>query len=91
MKKSTLFLAAAAVIAIAISGCSTDPTYKAPGNYKKSETSVDKYGTKTTTTKNTTVYRDADGNKRAIEQTETSKDPQGLFNKSTTSTTKTYN
>lgn len=87
--KNSLALVAFGVAALAVAACS--PTTKDPGHYKKTETSVDKYGTKTTTSKETTVYRDADGNKRAIEETTTSRDPEGLFNKNKTTTTRTYN
>jgi hypothetical protein len=89
--KSSLVLVALGVSALAVSACSAWPTSQPPGEYKKTETSVDKYGTKTTTSKDTTVYRDADGNKRAVEQTTTTRDPEGLFNKSKSTTTKSYN
>ncbi len=91
MKNMTCLMALGAAV-LAVSACSSwDPTYKDPGTYRETETRVDGYGTKTTTTKNTTVYRDSTGNKRAVEQTETSTDPKGLFNKSTSTTTRTYN
>lgn len=67
------------------------PTSKPPGTYKASTSSTAPDGTKTTTDQTTHVYRDADGNKKAVVQTETSRDPKGLFNKETSKTTKSYN
>lgn len=67
------------------------PTHKPPGTYKSSSSSTDASGTKTTVNKTTHVYEDSSGNKKAVVKTETSKDPEGLFNKETSTTTKTYN
>lgn len=67
---------------------SPSPTNLPPGEYEKSTESVNKYGTKTATTTNTTVSKDAHGNKTAVVKQKTTKDPKGLFNKTTTTDTK---
>lgn len=84
-----LFGCAAAVLMIA--ACSSNPTTLPPGEYKKTERSVNEQGTETKKQTTTNVYYDEYGNKRATKETETSKDPKGLFNKSTSKTTETYN
>ena len=61
-----------------------------PGEYSKTHKTTTADGTTVKKTTNTDVYYDAKGNKRVTEETETSKDPKGLLNKSTTKTTKTY-
>lgn len=73
--------------AVGISACAkTLP----PGKYESSSSSTNAAGTKTTTDKETNVYYDEHGNKKATVKTETTRDPKGLFNKETTESTKTY-
>lgn len=75
---------------LTMAACTSSPRTLPPGEYKKTEKSVNKYGTETSKETNTRVYYDEYGNKRAVQETETSRDPEGLFNKSTTKTKKTY-
>lgn len=79
-----------AVALTGIAACTAAPQTLPPGEYKRTEKSVDAQGTEYKKETNTNVYYDEDGNKRAVQETETSKDPKGLFNKSTTTTKKTY-
>lgn len=74
-----------------IAACTAAPTTLPPGEYKKSERSVSSDGTEYKKETTTNVYVDEYGNKRAVKETETSKDPKGLFNKSTSTKTETYN
>ncbi len=84
MKKSlaclTLSLAALSVSACTMTRSATDLP---PGRYESSTKSVDNSGTATKKEATTNVYYDADGNKKATVDTKTTKDPKGLFNKST--------
>jgi hypothetical protein len=73
-----------------VSSCSSEPTTLPPGEYTSTHKSTNAQGTESKVETNTKVYYDQNGNKRAIQEKETSKDPEGLLNKSTTKTTKTY-
>lgn len=88
MKK--VVAASCAAILLGLAACSSAPTTLPPGEYEKTEKSVDPAGTETEQTTKTNVYYDENGNKRATQETETSTDPKGLFNKSTSTTTRTY-
>jgi hypothetical protein len=87
MKKTLITLCATAAV---LSACQSHPETLPPGQYSHSERSVNSSGTETQKSTNTNVYVDEHGNKKATQQTTTSTDPQGLFNKSTSTTTKTY-
>lgn len=80
----------AAVALTGIAACTAAPRSLPPGEYKRTERSVDAQGTEYKKETKTNVYYDEYGNKRAVQETEASKDPEGLFNKSTATTTKTY-
>lgn len=84
MKKQFITLSMAAFCATGLAGCHSSPTDLPPGEYSKTSSSVDSNGTETKTTRNTTVLQDANGNKTAVVQSKTTKDPKGLFNKTTT-------
>lgn len=92
MTKTFLTLMTLSVATLGLTACES---YwwenKAPGTYKSSSESTNAYGTKTTTDQKTHVYRDTDGYKKAVVETETTRDPKGLFNKQTTKSTKSYN
>ncbi len=92
MKKLFLTVTAVTAATLAVAACSMNsPTNKPPGTYKSSSESTNAYGTTTKTDKTTYVYRDPSGDKKAVTRTETSTDPKGLFNKRTTTSTKSYN
>jgi hypothetical protein len=92
MKKAYLSLFLVPVAAMALSACT--PAEKAstlpPGKYEHTSTSTDRNGTTYETRKTTDVAVDRYGNKSATVTTEQSKDPKGLFNKSTSTSTSTY-
>lgn len=55
-----------------------------PGNYENKTSSTDSAGTTTDKKTSTNVSVDQYGNKTAVVKTKTTKDPKGLFNKTTT-------
>ena len=85
MKKHLLALC----ILAGTSDCTADNdiSHMPPGKYEKIEKHTDANGTTTEQRTSTEVDEDAYGNKKAVIQSETTKDPQGLFNKSTISKT----
>ena len=86
MKKHFLTVS---VIAILATGCmQNDVSHMAPGKYEKSERTTDAYGNAIEKKTLTDVQEDAYGKKRAVIETKTTKDPEGLFNKRTTDQTK---
>ena len=91
MKNNLLILGGTVAVLSLVAACESHPTSKPPGEYKSTHKSTNAAGTTTKTTEKTKVYYDDYGNKRAVKETETTRDPKGLFNKSTTSSTKTYN
>lgn len=89
MKKAFTLIAVSAV-ALTLAACgSSKSTDLPPGHYEKTYKSTNAYGTETTQKRETDVYYDEYGNKKARVEAETTKDPKGLFNKTTTSKTTT--
>ena len=91
--KNLMKTTACAMVLSVVAACTStpmSPTSLPPGEYKKTERSVSRDGTAYQKETTTDVYYDEYGNKRATQETEASKDPEGLFNKSTTTTKKTY-
>ncbi len=88
MKRTLMTLCAAAAM---LSACQSAPTTLPPGEYSHTERSTSASGTEVKKTTDTNVYVDENGNKKAAQTTTTSTDPKGLFNKSTSTSTKTYN
>ena len=87
----TLALIAMSAAVLSLGACSSwNPAHKAPGKYESSSKTTTSSGTTYKTNKTTDVEVDQYGNKRAVVETETTKDPEGLMNKSTTTTKKTY-
>ena len=61
---------------------------KPPGQYSSSTTETDANGTTVSQKSDEDVYVDANGNKKAVVSKKTTTDPRGLFNKSTSTSTK---
>jgi len=59
-----------------------------PGKYEKTVSSTNAQGTTTEKQSSTEVTVDAYGNKTAVIKSKTTKDPEGLFNSTTTSQSK---
>ncbi len=74
--------------ALTLSACheTTPVTTLPPGKYEKTTSSTDANGTTVTRDRETNVTVDEYGNKRAVVESKTTKDPKGLFNKTTSST-----
>ncbi len=91
MSKQVLLMTAALISTLAISACSTEQRAAElpPGKYQKTTTSTDAYGTTTERRDVTRVTRDDDGDKDVYVETETTKDPKGMFNKKTVKKSKT--
>lgn len=88
--KRTLPLCLSAAAILAVTACQSAPMTLPPGEYESTHSSTNSYGTKTEQETKTKVYYDEYGNKRAVQEKETTTDPKGLFNKSTTKSTTTY-
>lgn len=87
MYKRTLL---ALIVGLGLSACTNSPANLPPGHYSSSTKSTDAAGTTYKKSTETDVEVDRYGNKSATSETETTTDPKGLFNKSTTKSTTTY-
>jgi len=86
-------LATASVLTLGLAACganSHSPTNLAAGEYSTTKETTNRNGTNVKTTTDTNVYYDENGNKRAVQETETTRDPEGMMNKSTSTTTTKY-
>src|SRR5262249_38394338 len=87
MLKNLIALAATAAVALAVSACSdshSSTANLAPGKYERTTTSTNANGTTVKHKTYPNVTEDDEGNRRAVVDTRTSRDPRGLFNKTTT-------
>lgn len=85
MSKSIPTLLAVAAITLGLAACETRP----PGHYESANAVTRSNGTNVKTEKDTDVYYDENGVKKARTTTTTTKDPEGLFNKTKSTSTKT--
>ncbi len=85
MSRTLPALLAVAIATLGLTACETRP----PGHYESTDKTTRSNGTNVTTEKETDVYYDENGVKRARTTTTQTKDPEGLFNKSKTTSTKT--
>ena len=85
MNKHLVTALASSALILGLAACG--PTSKAPGTYETESSSVDSNGTRTTKKSYTDVSVDGAGHKKVVSKTKTTKDPKGLFNKTTTSKT----
>lgn len=89
--RNSLALIALTTAALGLSACAaTNPAHKDPGTYKSTHKTTTSSGTTYKTDKTTDVQVDEYGNKKAVVKSETTKDPKGLMNKSSTKTKSTY-
>jgi hypothetical protein len=81
-----LTLTAISIAALSIAACTPaeQALNKPPGKYESSTSSTDANGVATEQNKSTSVGYDSNGNKKAVVKSKTTRDPPGLFNKSTT-------
>ncbi|NDE90872.1 MAG: hypothetical protein EB059_07015 [Alphaproteobacteria bacterium] len=94
VSKHLLILSALVVSAASLAACDYDgrADHRAsdlpPGKYERVSKSTNAYGTTTEARDRTEVSRDEYGNKDVVVESETTKDPKGLFNKKTVKKTK---
>lgn len=89
MPNKTIALLCAGLVVMALPACTQRATDLPPGKYESSSRKVDSQGTAYETDTTTEVEVDEYGNKKATTETETSKDPKGLFNKSSSTSKST--
>ncbi|PZP55053.1 MAG: hypothetical protein DI586_08035 [Micavibrio aeruginosavorus] len=90
MTKAYTSLALALLATVSVSACTQSKIQSLPpGQYTTNTKTTQSDGTDTSVKKTTTVGYDANGNKVGTVKTDTTNDPEGLFNKSKTSTTQT--
>ncbi len=88
MNKTFMTLLIASTLSIALSACQSRRLDTPPGTYERSSSYTDSNGTTRERETSTDVSIDADGNRKSVTKSKTTTDPKGLFNKSTTSSTK---
>lgn len=91
-KKQLVFMALFAVAGLNLAACTTqqERAESLPeGSYKKSVTYTDSSGATVTSQSETDVDVNDEGRKKIVKKSKTTRDPQGLFNKETTSQSKT--
>jgi hypothetical protein len=95
MNKKTSTIITVSALALALGACEPMAGHKpphphmAPGSYTSTETSTDSNGTTTVKESTTDVTVDADGNRNETITSKTSRDPEGLMNKTSTKTKRT--
>ena len=79
-------LTIAAASSITLAGCAMErhSMMRAPGSYESAESYTDSKGTTTSNTTKTDVSVDSRGRRQQNITSETSRDPRGLMNKTTT-------
>ena len=85
-----LSIISAIIVTVLLTGCiHENSALNLPsGKYQKDVSSTDVNGTTTEQKTSTDVSVDENGHKTAVVESKTTKDPKGLFNKTTTSQTK---
>ncbi len=86
MKKNLPTLVALSALTLSLSACL--PEHRADGTYATTSSSTDASGTTIEKKSSAEVDTDEYGNKKTVVKTKTTKDPEGLMNKTTTSSTK---
>jgi len=78
--------AVVATTSLTLAGCATErhSMQRAPGSYESNESFTDSKGTTTTNKTNTNVSIDSRGHRKQSITSESSRDPRGLMNKTTT-------
>jgi hypothetical protein len=90
MTKTLSALMLVAIAAVGISACTQESSVSnlPPGKYESTSSRTNAYGTTVEKKSSTDVSVDDYGHKRAVIESETTRDPKGFFNKTTTSKTK---
>lgn len=88
--KTHILAATALVAALSVAACKPKATDLPPGEYESKTSSTDASGTEHERTTTTDVQQNSDGSKSAVTHTETTRDPEGLMNKETTTESTTH-
>ena len=89
MLRTVILAAASAASLCLVTACATNEAGLPPGKYESSHKTVDANGTEVKDERTTNVWYDENGNKKATVEETTTRDPKGLFNKSTTTEKRT--
>lgn len=91
MNKKLPTIITVSAFALALGACTPEQrmSHKSPGSYETTETAIDAKGTKTVKTSTTEVTIDEDGHRKETITSKTTRDPEGLGNKTTKKTSKT--
>lgn len=91
MNKTIPTIITVSALALALGACTPEQrlSQKSPGSYESTETSTDAKGTTTVKTSTTVVTVDEDGHRKETITSKTTRDPEGLGNKTTKKTSKT--
>ncbi len=91
MQKKLPALLVVSALALSLGACTPEQRLagKSPGSYESTETSTDAKGTTTVKQSTTVVTVDEDGHRKETITSKTSRDPEGLGNKTTKKTSKT--
>lgn len=86
ISRPILLFTIAAASSFTLAGCAMErhSMIRAPGSYESAESHTDSKGTTTSKTTKTDVSIDSRGRRQQNSTTETSRDPRGLMNKTTT-------
>lgn len=89
MKTKLPILLALSALTLGLGACAPEQRVlnNPPGKYEKTTSTTDSSGTTVDKQSSTNISVDEYGNKRAVIKSKTSRDPKGLFNKTTNSST----
>ncbi len=93
ISRPVLILTIAAASSLTLAGCAMErhSMIRAPGSYENAESYTDSKGTTTSNKTKTDVSIDSRGRRQQSITSETSRDPRGLMNKTTTKKSSTTN
>ncbi len=88
MNKNFPTIITVSALALVLGACTPEQRihHKGPGSYTSTETSTDAKGTTTVKESTTVVTVDENGNRKEVITSKTSRDPEGLMNKTTKKT-----
>ena len=91
MNKNITAIIIVSALALNLGACTPEQKLagKHPGSYQSVETTTDAKGTTTVKESTTVVTVDENGNKKEVITSKITKDPKGLMNKTSSSTTET--
>lgn len=89
--KNKLPILTLAALSLGLTACEpSNDSSLPPGRYESTRSTTDAAGTTYETQRTTKVEEDEDGDRKTTVKSKTTRDPEGLFNKKTTESTRTY-